>query len=111
MSTSQPRRSTMSFTSRPRAPQMTARWCSPHGCQLWESEHSDERVVEIRASRQLDVFDARRQLEGDLALAIRQQRDLGAFAGRVPDGDDAVHVDRRDEADDLRALGLQVRAE
>src|SRR5205823_581163 len=120
MSTSQPRRSTMSFTSRPSAPQITnaARLKSPprqtrmvrtirgfrnrdarfvrtiRTIEVWKAEHSDERVVEVRAARQLDVFDARRKLERDLALAIGKERDLRPFARRVPDGDDAIDVDR-----------------
>src|ERR1700693_2937235 len=76
-----------------------------------ELQDGDEGVVEVRATRQLDVLDSRRQLESDLTFAIGQQGDLGPLAGRVADGDYLVDVDRRHQADDLRALWIQVRAE
>src|SRR5437762_14392686 len=137
MSTSHPRRSTISLTSRPRAPQIssavaltsraprvrivrtiegfrdrTARYVRTiRRIEVWEAQHRDERIVEVRAAGQLDVFDAGGKLEGDLPLPVRQKRDLGALAGRVADGDDAIDVHRGHEPDHLRALRVQVGAE
>src|SRR5690348_8543810 len=137
MSTSQPRRSTMSLISRPRAPQMTSAvecpvlrkagligaarsttlrkpdrfrvvLTSPHLRELRKPEDGDERVVEIAPTGQLDVLDARRQLECDLALAVGEQRDLRALAGGVADRDDLLDVDRWHETDDLGALRVEV---
>src|SRR5213593_916416 len=137
MSTSHPRRSTISLTSRPSAPQITnavlltsrapdARMVRSirrfrnrkarsvrtiRRIEVWEAQHGDERVVEVGAARKLDVLDARRELERDLALAVGEERDLRALPGRVADGDDAVDVDRRHEADYSGALGVEVGAE
>src|SRR5437867_4723703 len=123
MSTSHPRRSTISLTSRPSAPQITnavlltsrapdARIVRTiRRIEVWEAQHGDERVVEVGAARELDVLDPRRELESDLALAVGEERDLRALPGRVADGDDAVDVDRRHEADYSGALGVEVGAE
>ena len=78
---------------------------------MGKAEHRDERVVEVRASGELDVFDARRKLERDLPLAVGEQRDLRPLTRRVAHRDDPVHIDRRDQPDDLRALGIQVGTE
>src|SRR5216684_7480431 len=85
--------------------------CSRNELQVWETQDRDEGIVEVGAAGELDVLDARRQLESDLALAIREQRDLGPFACRVADRDDLVDVDRRHEPDDLGALRVEVRTE
>src|SRR5207249_11601694 len=136
MSTSHPRRSTISLTSRPSAPQITnavlltsrapdARMVRSirsfrdrkarivrtiRRIEVWEAQHGDERVVEVGAARKLDVLDPRRELERDLALAVGEERDLRALPGGGADGDDAVDVDRRHDADYPGALGVEVGA-
>src|SRR5260221_1017885 len=79
--------------------------------EVWETQHRDEGIVEVGAAGELDVLDARRKLESDLTLAIRQQRDLGPFARGVADRDDLVDVDRRHEPDDLGALRVEIGTE
>src|SRR6266481_272805 len=94
-----------------------ARWgvsdcrCSSDELQVWETQHRYEGIVEVGTAGELDVLDARRQLKCDLALAIRQERDLGPFACGVADRYDLVDVDRRHEPDDLGALRVEVRTE
>src|ERR1043165_5089210 len=112
MSTSHPRRTAMPLTSAPSAPQITSAVeltsRSPHArivrtirgllagkccfvrtirtfgkIEVRKAQDADERVVEVRAARQLDVLDPRGQLEGDLPLPVREERDLGPLACRV----------------------------
>src|SRR6266478_8437727 len=84
-----------------------ARWgvsdcrCSSDELQVWETQHRYEGIVEVGTAGELDVLNSRRQLEGHLALAIREKRDLGPFARGVADCNDLVDVDRWHEADDL----------